>query len=108
MKKTLAMAVLASTTLYSPLSHAEEFLNIPGTLDSYVTLVSEYAFRGISQSSESPAVQGSVSWAHDSGAYLGFWASSVDLVDASTELDLYAGYSKEFVKNYTVDLGLIY
>ncbi|NDF11618.1 MAG: hypothetical protein EB060_02225 [Proteobacteria bacterium] len=108
MNKKLALVVLSATALYSPHAHAENYLKLPGTFDSYMTLVSDYSFRGISQSGENPAIQGSLTWTHDSGAYLGFWASSVDFGDASTELDLYAGYSKEFVKHATVDIGLLY
>ena len=61
-----------------------------------VALVSDYVFRGISQTDEKPAIQGGFDYAHDSGAYAGVWASNVDFADgdqAEIEIDLYAGLS---------------
>lgn len=59
-----------------------------------VAIVSDYVFRGISQTDEKPAIQGGFDYAHDSGLFLGTWASNVDFNDgdqASTEIDLYGG-----------------
>ena len=39
-----------------------------------VTAVSDYDFRGITQTSQDPALQGSIDYAHDSGFYAGAWA----------------------------------
>jgi uncharacterized protein (TIGR02001 family) len=64
------------------------------TVTGNFALTTDYAFRGISQSESSAAVQGclDLTW----GAfYAGTWASSIDFSDlgmpASLELDLYAG-----------------
>lgn len=61
-------------------------------------VVSDYRFRGISQTRLQPAVQGGVDYSGASGAYFGAWASNIRWVqdagaqDGSVELDLYGGY----------------
>lgn len=72
--------------------------------------VSDYVFRGISQSDEHPAVQGGFDLTHTSGLYAGIWGSNVDFNDgdeANVEADLYAGYSGEY-QGFSYDLGAIY
>jgi uncharacterized protein (TIGR02001 family) len=57
-------------------------------------MVSDYTFRGISQTDEHPAVQGGFDYAHSSGLYFGVWGSNVDFNDgsiASLESDIYGG-----------------
>lgn len=64
-----------------------------------LTAVTDYRDRGVTQSDEHPAIQGSIDWAHDSGLYLGVWASNVDFNDggeADYELDIYAGFTTEW------------
>lgn len=60
------------------------------------TAVSDYDFRGFSQSSKDPALQASADYAFgDSGFAIGAWASNVDFgdsVDGDIELDIYASY----------------
>jgi uncharacterized protein (TIGR02001 family) len=81
--------------------------NIPGDFSTTVGFTSEYSFRGLSQSDEGPAVQGSIDWAHDSGFYAGIWGSNVEFEDASLETDIFAGYGGE-LNGFTYDLGGIY
>lgn len=76
-------------------------------LSANVGLVSDYSFRGISQSDEGPAIQGGFDIVHNSGLYAGIWASSVDFGDADIETDFYAGYSSA-IGDVSYDLGLIY
>jgi uncharacterized protein (TIGR02001 family) len=74
-----------------------------------VTAVSDYDFRGITQTSQDPALQGSIDFAHDSGFYAGAWASNVDFgdcCDESVEVDLYGGFRGG--ETVTYDVGLIY
>ena len=47
------------------------------TLTGNVTLVSDYRFRGISQTYAGPAFQGGFDVSHTSGLYLGNWDSNV-------------------------------
>ena len=67
------------------------------TLSFNVGAVTDYRFRGISQSRLKPAVQAGADFAHRSGFYLGTWASSIKWIkdaggDAPAELDFYGGY----------------
>src|ERR1043165_8454064 len=58
------------------------------------TAVSDYDFRGFSQSGTDPALQGRADYAFgDSGLAVGAWASNVDFGnDEDIELDLYVNY----------------
>ena len=65
--------------------------------------------RGITQSAQDPAIQGSIDWASESGLYLGAWASNIDFgneFDADVEVDLYAGFSGG--DEVAWDIGFIY
>jgi len=76
-----------------------------------LTLVSDYRFRGLSQSWAQPAVQGGFDYTHASGFYLGNWNSNVSSNSynngASLEVDLYGGYRFEPVKELTLDVGVL-
>jgi uncharacterized protein (TIGR02001 family) len=80
---------------------------------STITLTSDYDFRGITQTGESPAVQLSIDLGTESGLYAGIWGSNVDqfsdggLDTASTEVDVYGGY-KMSVGDLGLDFGLTY
>ena len=69
-----------------------------GTLSYNVGVVSDYRYRGISQSRLGPAVQGGVDYADKSGFYVGAWGSTIRWIKDSgaskgnVELDLYGGY----------------
>lgn len=83
----------------------------PHTVTANVSLVSDYRFRGISQSWGLPAVQGGVDYTHASGLYLGNWNSSVSSNSynngASLEVDLYGGYRFEPLKDLAADVGVL-
>jgi uncharacterized protein (TIGR02001 family) len=70
--------------------------------------VSDYRFRGISQTQNAPAVQGGIDYTNANGFYAGNWNSSVTSLvytnGAGLESDLYAGYKKEF-GGITFDVG---
>lgn len=62
-------------------------------------VVTDYRYRGISQSRLKPAVQAGVDYADKSGFYVGAWGSTIKWIkdtpgatDGSLELDLYGGY----------------
>jgi uncharacterized protein (TIGR02001 family) len=84
------------------------------TLSFNAGVVTDYRFRGISQTSKKPAIQGGVDFAHKSGVYLGAWGSNVKWIKdfngatkGSLEIDLYGGYKGEIAKDFGFDLGLI-
>ena len=77
-----------------------------------VAVTSDYAFRGISQTLEEPAIQGGIDLEHPIGLYLGTWGSSLnfgeDMPRAQVELDVYGGFGFSAAELFDVDLGVIY
>ncbi len=115
MKKTkisVAIALLATTSF----SFAEDDHTFYGiTPTASVALTTDYIWRGVSQSNNDPAIQGSLDLSHESGLYVGAWASSVEFGDQdnSMELDVYGGFSREtdfggaLPFAFTYDLGIL-
>jgi uncharacterized protein (TIGR02001 family) len=65
-----------------------------------LAVTSDYRFRGVSQTDEGVAFQGSIDFASETGFFAGVWASNIDFLDeasydSSIEVDLYAGYTFE-------------
>ncbi len=112
MNSNSLFTTLFITTFTSFFSHAQEpkDLNYYGELNATTTLISEYLFRGISQSDEKPALQGSVDWSHRNGLYAGIWASNVDFNDGNqsrVEIDYYAGYIHN-VEDWAFEGGIVH
>jgi len=115
MKKSLiALALIGA--FVAP-AFAEEAAPAPeNTLTGNIGFVSNYIFRGISQSQNHPAIQGGFDYAHTSGFYVGTWASNVGWVtrddvkykdNNSLEMDFYGGYKGAFADDFTYDVGAI-
>ena len=76
--------------------------------------VTDYRYRGISQSRLKPAVQGGVDFAAG-GFYVGAWASTIKWIEDGNpkssnkvEVDLYGGYKGEIVKDsLSYDVGVL-
>lgn len=78
-------------------------------LSGNIGAVSNYLWRGVSQTDDSVAIQGGIDYSHDSGFYAGTWLSNVDFGDdTSFELDLYAGYSGSLSEEIDYDLSYLY
>jgi uncharacterized protein (TIGR02001 family) len=80
------------------------------TISGGATVVSDYRFRGISQTDKHFAVQGTFTVAHESGLYATVWGSSIDdyvYNGSDQEIDIIAGYKKTF-SGTTVDVGVLY
>ena len=81
----------------------------PVTVSGGVALVSDYRFRGVSQSDKEMAIQGGVTATHESGVYAGVWGSNLagwgTFGGANMELDLVGGH-KRTLGSATVDVGL--
>jgi uncharacterized protein (TIGR02001 family) len=107
----LAMDMVSAQTAPTAAPKAPE----PDYTVSYnAGLVTDYRFRGISQTSKGGAVQAGADVAFKNGAYLGAWASNVKWVRSfngankgQLELDLYGGYKGEIAKDLTYDVGAI-
>lgn len=115
MKKTLIAAAVAAA-LAAPgvvLAQAAAEPASPHTLTANVGVVSDYLFRGISQTHGEPAIQGGADYSHSSGLYLGTWLSSISWISDAynqsvpTEVDVYGGYKGTFADDFGFDLGLI-
>jgi uncharacterized protein (TIGR02001 family) len=79
-------------------------------VSSTITATNDYDFRGVSQSATDPALQASLDYAHDSGWYIGAWASNIDFgpaFDGDIELDVYTGFTGKFNDDFSFDLGVV-
>lgn len=98
------LSVLATTAFVASAGAKAE-----DAISANVTLATDYTFRGISQTDERPAIQGGFDYAHESGIYLGTWASNVEFgTQSSTEIDLYVGYAGEFGNGLGYDISAIH
>jgi uncharacterized protein (TIGR02001 family) len=90
----------------------------PHSFTGKVALYSEYEYRGISQTSEKPALQLTLDYAHASGFYVGTFITNIKWlkdtgdvlgtkIDGKIEWDIYGGYKWEFVKDWTLDVGYL-
>ena len=81
----------------------------PITVTGSVGLITDYRFRGVSQTDKEMAIQGGLTVTHKSGLYVGTWASNLagwgQFGGANMELDLIGGY-KLPVGGGTLDVGL--
>lgn len=82
------------------------------TVTGSVGLTSDYRFRGVSQSDRDMAVQGGITVSHESGLYVGTWASNLagwgTFGGANMELDLIGGYKASIGNGATLDVGLVW
>ena len=94
------------------------------TLTGNFGFFSQYIFRGLSQTGHKPAAQGGFDYAHESGFYLGTWASNISWLKenasapgfiagtygegGSLEWDFYGGYKWNLPHDFVIDLGTLY
>lgn len=106
MKKfLLAAAGAAALTAGAAMAGEGSTWSLSGTFGA----TSDYMFRGQTQTDHDFAVQGGLTLSHDSGFYVGAWASNVDFGNGTDyELDLYAGYGGALSDSTTFDLNATY
>jgi len=109
MRLSPSLVALALSAVALP-AFADEPVPDPLTLN--VGVVSEYRYRGISQTRLKPALQGGIDYADPNGFYVGTWASTIKWIkdaggDAQVEIDLYGGYKTEIAKGLTLDVGVL-
>ena len=115
LNRTAALASMAAGAIgtlaigLAPAASAQEF-------SGNVTIVSDYSFRGETQTGRDAAIQGGFDLGFDSGFYIGTWASNVnfgpysdgaDPTYTSMELDLYAGFGGAMSEGSTWDVSII-
>ena len=95
--KLASMSVAISAIAISAPAFAQEAAEEaagPVTLTGGVAVVSDYRFRGVSLSDKEFAVQPYLTVKHESGLYVGTWASNLaDNAGDDVEVDLYAGFA---------------
>ena len=98
MKKPQA-ALLLSTLVLSGAAFGQAKAEPDSTLSFNAGAVTDYRYRGISQSAKRPALQGGADFVHRSGFYVGAWGSTIAWIKdtppatrGSLEVDLYGGY----------------
>jgi uncharacterized protein (TIGR02001 family) len=117
-KSLLALALLAALPFaVSAQDEEAEESSGPFTISASATLASDYVWRGVSQSQEDFALQGDLTFEHESGIYGGVWGSSVDFIpedasyldedDAKLELDAYIGYAFDITDTLAGDVQII-
>lgn len=100
MKKVTTAMLLGAMTATTT-AHAVE---VEGTAGA----VSNYVWRGATQTMGNSAVQGSFSVTSDSGLYGSVWGSQVDYDDDTTgEFDLSFGFKKDINETVSLDMGYI-
>ena len=115
LKSKLLIALLA----VSGVAFADEPAAPEDSLSYNVGAVTQYRYRGISQTKGKPALQGGADFAAASGWYVGTWASTIswiaDAGNAATpkvsvngpvELDLYGGYKFD-LNGIAMDVGYL-
>lgn len=113
MKFSILPIALAGASLLASsavLAQAAPAAASPHTVAGNLGFVTDYRFRGISQTFKQAAVQGGIDYSHSSGFYLGTWGSNVSGLQypngSALELDVYGGY-KFPVGPMTLDLGVL-
>ena len=114
----IALAVAAPT-------HAQDVATPPGAttaddgdtappstiiVSGSASFVSDYRFRGVSQSDKDLAVQAGITVSHESGFYVGAWGSNLagwgTFGGSNVELDLIGGFKTPVGGGGTLDVGL--
>ncbi len=93
-------------------------------ITSNVALVTDYLYRGISQTGGNPAIQGGFDYTPASGFYMGAWGSTISWLSdeyvagtnttsgtgaqsAGLEVDAYLGFRNSFATDYSYDVGYL-
>ncbi|MBV8123502.1 MAG: hypothetical protein JO370_05405 [Paucibacter sp.] len=119
--KQLIIASLALASLTATIARADDANTSPATaptatpaLTSNIGLVSDYRFRGISQTWMNPAIQGGLDYAAQgplSGLYVGTWGSNVSGNSynngAGMEWDVYGGWRTTVADTVSLDFGAL-
>lgn len=97
--------------LISGITLAVAFATASAQVTYNAAVVSDYRYRGISQTRLQPALQGGADWTAG-GFYVGAWASTIKWVkdaggDGGVEIDAYAGKRGGFANGFTYDVGVL-
>jgi uncharacterized protein (TIGR02001 family) len=111
MKKLMLVAAVMST-LAGSVVHAQE-AKPDHEISFNASVVSDYRYRGISQTRLKPALQGGADYTHNpTGFYAGTWLSTIRWIrdaggDANIEWDIYGGKKGEIMPGISYDVGVL-
>lgn len=109
MKKVVLAAAMLSA--FASQVSAQEAAAAPiHDISFNAAVMSDYRFRGVSQTRLQPAIQVGADYVHTpTGLYVGTWASSIKDVggDANIETNLYGGIAGDLTAGLGYDLGLL-
>lgn len=106
----LTAALLAAFSVPAFAQDADQAEEASSPFSFNIGVVSDYAFRGVSQTNEGPAIQAGATFSHDSGFYAGTWASTVDFVDgdgANAEFDFIVGWAGDINDLLSYDVSAV-
>lgn len=122
MQKSKLLVALLSALVAMPVMAEEEG---GSGISGEIKVVSNYLYRGISQTGSKPGIQGGIDYEHSSGFYVGAEAMTSSFFkdlyadraaaglplegasNASYELDLYLGFKNEFAEDFHYDVGYL-
>ncbi len=112
LNKKLLTAAVGTALLAGAFTTPVQAFDVSGN----IALVSDYRFRGISQTGKDAAIQGGFDVSFEPGFYVGTWASSVDFGGdnptgsyGTMEIDYYAGWAGPIGDtDFGVDVGYFY
>lgn len=110
MKKILMSAACAAA-LAAPALAQDDGGSSPWSISGTFGVVSDYMFRGVSQTQGDAAIQAGVTVSHESGFYGSVWGSNVDFGpgdDTDFEVDFTLGYGGAINDSTTYDLNVTY
>ncbi len=112
--KSSLIVLAASFTAHVAIAQTAAPAEPVSTVSFNAGAVTDYRFRGLTQTAFDGAIQLGVDYAHKSGAYVGAWTSNVSWVKdfnlatkGDMELDLYGGYKSELGAGLSYDVGAI-
>ncbi len=81
-------------------------------VNGYISLTTDYVYRGVTRSDEGPAGQLGIDVSFNSGLYVGVWASTVDIGNSVTsqrdrEVNYYAGYGIQLAERWRAGASLV-
>ncbi|MBX3595846.1 TorF family putative porin [Sphingomonas sp.] len=103
-KLTLGALMLAATATPAFAQDETAAPTDPITISGSATVVSDYRFRGFSQTNEEATIQGGFTVSHESGLYLGTWGSGIGFANG-TEIDVFGGFATKVSSGVTLDVG---
>jgi uncharacterized protein (TIGR02001 family) len=107
--RSIARVFLAVLALAATPAHADDDVSASDfTVSGFVEQVTDYRYRGVSQTDGDFAIQGQINVAHSSGFYANLWATNLEDSDVAgtTEWDAGIGWTGEIASNLSIDTGL--